>query len=109
MGGQGSNRCRRIAGARGGSWSWFGKRSRLREPSCCAPAQPTPGQDPARLSTTPIAEDFAAIRARLLAIRAAERSWVASPEEPRQAQPAPAAGPADFYGWLMGGGLWGAG
>src|SRR3954447_14826372 len=108
MGGQGSNRCRRIAGAGGGGRSWIGKGSRLREQPCCAPAQATPGQEPARLST-PIAEDFAAIRARLLAIRAAERSWVSAPEEARHVQTAPAAGPADFYGWLMGGGLWGMG
>ncbi|MCB4824728.1 hypothetical protein [Roseicella aerolata] len=59
--------------------------------------------------STPIAEDFAAIRARLEAIQAAERP-VAVPEAdaPPQASPAPS-GAADFYGWLMGGGLWALG
>ena len=55
--------------------------------------------------STPIAEDFAAIRARMVAIREAECPGPAAPasEEP----PPPAgAGPSDFYAWLMGGGLW---
>ncbi|MFC7476969.1 hypothetical protein ACFQS7_21560 [Dankookia sp. GCM10030260] len=54
---------------------------------------------------TPIAEDFAAIRARLLAIRNAERAWLTPQPLP---EPAPAA-PGDFYAWLMGGGLWATG
>ncbi|WP_431269834.1 hypothetical protein [Dankookia sp. P2] len=57
---------------------------------------------------TPIAEDFAAIRARLLAIRAAERRWLAPPEPAAPAKPE-AAAPGDFYAWLMGGGLWAGG
>jgi len=51
----------------------------------------------------PIAEDFAAIRARLEAIRAEERGRAAEPAsaaQPRQAQP------VDFYAWLTGGSLW---
>jgi hypothetical protein len=54
--------------------------------------------------TMPIAEDFAAIRARLEAIRAEERGRNAEPAapaaQPRQAQP------VDFYTWLTGGSLW---
>jgi hypothetical protein len=56
-----------------------------------------------------IVEDFAAIRARMLSIQAAERTAAPGPA----ATPLPAAQdrsatapPADFYGWLMGGGLW---
>jgi hypothetical protein len=57
---------------------------------------------------TPIAEDFAAIHARLLAIRDAERGWMVTPEPDRPTRPA--ANPSgDFYGWLMGGGLWAGG
>lgn len=44
----------------------------------------------------PIIEDFAAIHARMLALRARQ------PETPV----APPAGPPDFYGWLMSGNLW---
>jgi hypothetical protein len=58
--------------------------------------------------TKPIAEDFAAIRARLLAIRAAERPGGAVPAEVPPA-PCASAGPVDFYGWLMSGRLWAAG
>ncbi|WP_165982180.1 hypothetical protein [Dankookia rubra] len=54
---------------------------------------------------TPIAEDFVAIRARLLAIRDAERGWMVTPEPDRPARPA-ANPPGDFYGWLMSGSLW---
>jgi hypothetical protein len=51
--------------------------------------------------TTPIAEDFAAIRARLEAIYAEERGRAAEPApQPRATQP------ADFYAWLTGGNLW---
>jgi hypothetical protein len=57
---------------------------------------------------TPIAEDFAAIHARLLAIRDAERRWMVAPEAVQPSQPA--AGPTgDFYGWLMSGGIWAGG
>ncbi len=60
----------------------------------------------ARDVTTPIAEDFTAIRARLEAIRAQERDPAA--------EPAPATGPrltqpVDFYAWLTSGTLWSAG
>lgn len=56
--------------------------------------------------TVPIAEDFAAIHARLLAIRDAERSWMVAPQpEPDPASPQEGA-PGDFYGWLIGGQLW---
>lgn len=55
--------------------------------------------------STPIAEDFAAIRARLDAIQAARNPAPAAPEA---RTPAPAA-PVDFYGWLIGGGLWASG
>lgn len=56
--------------------------------------------------TMPIAEDFAAIRARLEAIHAEERG--------RAAEPAPAPQPrrtqaVDFYSWLTGGNLWSVG
>jgi len=61
-------------------------------------------QDEARVST-PIAEDFAAIRARMVAIREAERLCQQSEMLEEPAPPA-AAGPADFYAWLMGGRLW---
>ena len=57
---------------------------------------------------TPIAEDFAAIRARLLVIRDAERHWMVSPEPAAPAETGPAA-PGDFYAWLMGGALWAGG
>jgi hypothetical protein len=57
---------------------------------------------------TPIAEDFAAIHARLLAIRDAERGWMVTPEPDRPAGAA-AGPPGDFYGWLMGGALWAGG
>ena len=58
--------------------------------------------------STPIAEDFAAIHTRLLAIRDAERGWMVTPEPNRPTRPA--ASPAgDFYGWLMGGALWAGG
>lgn len=56
-----------------------------------------------------IVEDFAAIRARMRSIQAAERTAAPGPA----ATPPPAAPdssatapPVDFYGWLMGGGLW---
>ncbi|TCZ55386.1 hypothetical protein [Roseicella aquatilis] len=60
---------------------------------------------------TPIAEDFAAIRARLMEIRAAEKPCAepaAGQPGPEPAPPVPA-GPQDFYSWLMGGGLWAPG
>jgi hypothetical protein len=58
--------------------------------------------------STPIAEDFAAIHTRLLAIRDAERGWMVTPEPPRPTRPA--VNPSgDFYGWLMGGALWAGG
>ncbi len=55
--------------------------------------------------STPIAEDFTAIRARMMAIREAERPCQ-RPEAPTGPAPQAAAGPTDFYAWLMGGGLW---
>jgi hypothetical protein len=56
--------------------------------------------------TLPIAEDFAAIRARLEAIRAEERGRAAEPAQAAQSrQPQP----ADFYAWLTGGSLWSMG
>ncbi|GGC50192.1 hypothetical protein GCM10011504_30780 [Siccirubricoccus deserti] len=59
--------------------------------------------------TVPIANDFAAIRARMQEIRAAEQPCATQPAE-RPATPAPLPDNrphyADFYGWLMGGGLW---
>jgi hypothetical protein len=58
---------------------------------------------------TPIVEDFAAIRARLLAIRTAERNWVQVPEPAPPPPGQPAGAPGDFYTWLMGGGLWASG
>ncbi|MDO9706744.1 hypothetical protein [Paracraurococcus lichenis] len=58
--------------------------------------------------TTPIAEDFAAIRARLEAIRAAE-CRVGAPPDDEATPPSTPGGPGDFYMWLMGGGLWGSG
>lgn len=57
--------------------------------------------------STPIAEDFADIRARWLAIRAAERPAAAAPAE--EPPPPIQAGAGDFYAWLMGGGLSGGG
>ncbi|MBK1660185.1 hypothetical protein [Paracraurococcus ruber] len=63
-------------------------------------------QDPARVST-PIAEDFAAIRARLDAIRAAEHPLAAAPDQDEAGNATPSE-PQDFYFWLTGGGLWGA-
>lgn len=56
--------------------------------------------------TTPIAEDFAAIRARLAAIRAEERGRPAEPAPLAQPSVTP---PADFYAWLTSGTLWAAG
>jgi hypothetical protein len=56
-----------------------------------------------------IVEDFAAIRARMLSIQAAERTAAPGPDAtPQPAAPyrSATAPPADFYGWLMGGGLW---
>lgn len=61
---------------------------------------------------TPIADDFAAIRARLLAIREAERNGMQTPEPVPLAAPGTAASggaPGDFYTWLVGGGLWASG
>jgi hypothetical protein len=58
--------------------------------------------------STPIAEDFAAIRARLLAIRAAERPWVVAPASPPQTETEQDMA-GDFYFWLMGGKLWASG
>ncbi|MBL6458141.1 hypothetical protein JMJ55_22645 [Belnapia sp. T6] len=55
--------------------------------------------------TTPIAEDFAAIRARLDAIRAEERPVAAGPA-PAAAPQAAGQQPGDFYSWLVGGTLW---
>ncbi|SDE15117.1 NAD-glutamate dehydrogenase [Belnapia rosea] len=56
--------------------------------------------------TTPIAEDFPAIRARLEAIRAEEQRPAAEPERRAEARPAQ---PVDFYSWLTGGTLWAPG
>ena len=58
--------------------------------------------------STPIAEDFAAIHARLLAIRDAERGWMVTPEPAWPTRPADNPS-GDFYGWLMGGALWAGG
>jgi len=55
-----------------------------------------------------IAEDFAAIRARLEAIRSEGRPQRPADEPARQAGPHPAQ-PVDFYGWLTSGTLWSAG
>ncbi|WP_043360781.1 hypothetical protein [Belnapia sp. F-4-1] len=56
--------------------------------------------------TTPIAEDFAAIRARLEAIRTEERGRAAEPAPLVQPRMTP---PADFYAWLTSGSLWSVG
>jgi hypothetical protein len=56
--------------------------------------------------TTPIAEDFPAIRARLEAIRTEERRPITAPEQKAEARPAQ---PVDFYSWLTGGSLWAPG
>jgi hypothetical protein len=63
--------------------------------------------------TVSIADDFAAIRARLVELQAARRgaAGTASPDPAAAANtPGPVTGTqtqhADFYGWLMGGGLW---
>ena len=53
--------------------------------------------------TKPIAEDFAAIRARLEAIHAEERGRAAEPAPLAQPQVTP---PVDFYAWLTSGTLW---
>jgi Tfp pilus assembly protein FimV len=58
--------------------------------------------------TTFIAEDFAAIRARLEAIRAEERRPRPAEGPVREEAPHPAR-PADFYTWLTGGTLWSVG
>ncbi len=58
--------------------------------------------------TLPIAEDFAAIRARLEAIRAEERPQRPADEPAREAGPH-LAQPVDFYAWLTSGTLWAAG
>ena len=57
--------------------------------------------------TASVVEDFAAIRARMLAIRAAESGEAPAPEAaPATPGTVPPANPVDFYAWLMGGGLW---
>ena len=56
--------------------------------------------------TTPIAEDFAAIRARLETIRSEERGRAAEPPPLVQPHVTP---PVDFYAWLTSGSLWSAG
>ena len=56
--------------------------------------------------TTPIAEDFAAIRARLDAIRTEERGQAAEPAPLVQPRMTP---PTDFYAWLTSGSLWSVG
>jgi hypothetical protein len=58
--------------------------------------------------TTFIAEDFAAIRARLEAIRAEERPQSPADGPAREAGPHPAR-PADFHTWLTSGTLWSVG
>ncbi len=63
----------------------------------------------ARFVPSHIVDDIAAIHARMLSIEAAERTATPKPdmmpqlEAPDRPATAP---PADFYGWLMGGGLW---
>lgn len=63
--------------------------------------------------STLIADDFAAIRARQLAIGAAERPLAAAPgqaaDESTAQAPATNASDRDFYAWLMNGGLWASG
>lgn len=56
--------------------------------------------------TTPIADDFAAIRARLEAIRTEERGRAAEPAPLVQPRTTP---PVDFYAWLTSGSLWSVG
>lgn len=51
-----------------------------------------------------IVEDYGAIRARMEAIRQAERAWTQAPAEPSVPAPTPAL--RDFHDWLFGGGLW---
>ena len=58
--------------------------------------------------TLPIAEDFAAIRARLEAIRTEERRPRPVDGPAREAGP-PEVQPVDFYSWLTSGTLWSAG
>ena len=53
--------------------------------------------------TTLIAEDFAAIRARLEAIHAEERGRPPEPAPLVQPRVTP---PVDFYAWLTSGSLW---
>jgi hypothetical protein len=73
-----------------------------------SPAAPgCPAQEPRRVST-PIAEDFAAIRARLEAIQTA-RTPAPAARDDRVPAPAGPSAPVDFYGWLIGGGLWASG
>jgi hypothetical protein len=73
-----------------------------------ASRHPIPAHTGTLTLQTPIAEDFAAIRARLLAIRDAERGWMETPEPARSPRPATSP-PGDFYGWLMSGALWAGG
>jgi hypothetical protein len=73
-----------------------------------ASGHPAPSHAGTKPLHIPIVEDFAAIRARLLAIRDAERNSKQAPEPVRPVEP-DAVAPGDFYAWLMGGGLWAGG